>query len=86
MIRNLAEVALLFALPFIVYFAAVLARGKPIDALAPNHSKHVPKLALAGILCAAIGILGLGLLESRRSGAYVPAVYKDGRLVPGHLE
>lgn len=86
MLRSLSEVAALFALPFLIYFAIVFIRGRPIDALRPNHVQHVPKLILAGILCAAIGILLIGYFEDRTLGTYVPAQYRDGKLIPGRLQ
>ena len=86
MLRSLPEVVALFALPFLVYFAIVFIRGRPIDAMRPNHAQHMPKLILAGILCAAIGILLLGYFEDRTLGTYIPAEYKDGKLIPGRLQ
>lgn len=86
MLRSLAEVFALFALPFIVYFLVVIIRGRPLDALAQDHRRQAPKLILAGLITAFIGILLLGFLEERKQGSYVPAQFRDGKLIPGELK
>ncbi len=86
MLRNFAEVLALFALPFIVYFLVVFIRGRAPEALAPDHARNMPRLVLAGIVTAIIGVLLIGALEDRKTGTYQPATFKDGKLVPGRLE
>ena len=85
MLRNLGEVIALFALPFIVYFAIALARGRPLFTFDESRG-HLAKLVLAGLLTASIGILALGFFEDRTHGSYVPARFENGTLIPGRLE
>lgn len=85
MLRNAGEVIALFALPFIVYFSVALARGRPLFTFEDGRG-HLPRLVLAGLLTAAVGILALGFFEDRTHGAYVPARYENGVLIPGRLQ
>ncbi len=85
MLRSSLEVLALFALPFIAYFLFIMVRGRPVEALAADHSAQMPRLILAGILCAVLGVLLLGFFEDRKLGAYAPAEFKDGKLIPGQL-
>ena len=85
MLRNFGEVIALFALPFIVYFAVALARGRPLFTFEDGRG-HLPRLVLAGLISAALGILALGFFEDRTHGNYIPAHYENGTLIPGRLE
>jgi hypothetical protein len=86
MFRSFSEITLLFALPFLVYFLAVIVRGRGIAALSGDHSQHLAKLVLAGLVSAVLGVILFGFVDDGGLGAYIPASFKDGRLVPGELK
>ncbi len=86
MLRSFAEVIALFALPFMLFMLACFVRGRPLSLFDPDHREHMSRLVLAGLISAIIGILLLGFFEENKTGAYEPAVFKDGKLVPGRLQ
>ena len=76
----------LFLLPFAAYglylyaaragFAPALRMGTPLL-----------RLVAVGLGLAVIGLVLLGIFGGERGqGRYVPAQYRDGKLIPGHFE
>jgi hypothetical protein len=80
MLRSFAEVIVLFAAPFLVYFAICLYYGHPLNPFNAHHRQHLPKLILAGLVTSIIGILLLGFLQPHKMGTFQPAVFKNGKL------
>lgn len=83
---TLTEVAL-FAAPFIV-FALYLRFGRGVDSMLAGWT------TVSFAVCAAIAVAlvagSLVFIESTgrgpTTGAYVPPTWKDGVLIPGHIE
>jgi drug/metabolite transporter (DMT)-like permease len=72
---------LLFLVPFAAY--ALWRRLNP----GREPSSRVVWLALAGIGLGLAGAVSYGLSRSiGRDSVYVPPVYRDGQLIPGHAE
>ncbi len=82
----LIEIGLLL-LPF-VGFAAYLVfvrKMEPGPDLLP--AMPVPKLLVGGLVLMVAGLLSLVNFDSSEpTGKYVPAQYKDGKIVPGFFE
>src|SRR5579864_8482777 len=85
MIRTLALRGVLFALPFAIYGAYLLAlRGRPHAA--PPQTPWTA-LFIAGLSLVAASFVYLGLTQGEStSGVYVPPHVVDGKIVPGHVE
>lgn len=75
--------ALLFALPFVVYYAfVVLARHT-----ARSRAAVFMLLAATGLLLVAGSFVWLGLTEGEgTAGVYVPPKLVNGHVVPAHVE
>ncbi|MCW5751504.1 MAG: hypothetical protein KIT81_10200 [Alphaproteobacteria bacterium] len=72
--------ALLFLVPFIVYFGylLLLRRGEERG----WNTAPWTWLAVSGLLLVAASFLVLGLTDDSRPGQYVPPRYIDGKLLP----
>lgn len=86
MVRVLGEIAL-FLLPFLA-FALYLRFGRKVDSLLDGWSlQAVVGCALAAILLVALSLYFLeAASRGPTTGRYVPPTWKDGVLVPGHIE
>jgi len=86
MLRVLFEPALLFLSPFIAYVIFLLLKRRAPFSLAHWTPRSFSSLGFAGLVIAVVGMLILGVLAPRHSGAYVPAHIENGTLVPGRIE
>jgi len=84
LLRILIGRALLFAVPFAVWF---VWRGAARRAGREMGSTPWPWLVACGALLAALSLIGSVVLHPNRGrGTYVPAeVRADGRVTPGHF-
>lgn len=83
MTRTIIQQILLFALPFVAYFAYRLLanRGQGFLQNTPWFS-----LASAGLILTIMGFVTLGLVGgSSPDGRYIPPSYQDGEIVPGRV-
>ncbi len=80
---SLIEIGL-FLLPFAVYgLLLVLRRGGG----APDRWHPLGLMALIGFGLMALGLVGFALFDKPAvRGAYHPAEFRDGQIVPGHIE
>jgi hypothetical protein len=86
MIRIALIEVLLFLLPFLIYagwrFVVHEARGSAVIGDAP-----VLVLIALGLSLLAAGLFYIASYDKEGvEGHYVPAIYKDGKIVPGHFE
>lgn len=82
----LIEIGLL-ALPFLVFagYLVFVRKMEPGPDLLPVMP--LPKLLIGGLVLMVAGLLALVNLErSEPNGRYVPAEYKDGKILPGRFE
>ncbi len=78
--------AVLFLLPFAAYGIYVYAARAGL-APALRVGSPVLRLVAIGLGLAVVGLMLLGVFGGERGqGRYVPAQYKDGKLIPGHFE
>jgi ABC-type Fe3+ transport system permease subunit len=86
MLRFVLLVIFLMALPTVLYTAYVRVKtGGGIDDIM-SKAPFLP-LALSGVvLTAAVLFVYLQINRNDPGGRYVPPVYKDGKIVPGHVE
>ncbi|MFK8250548.1 DUF6111 family protein [Ancylobacter terrae] len=87
MLRVVLTELALFLAPFIV-FALYLRFGRGLDSALSGWSTTAFLLcSLAAVLLVAGGLV-LFEMEGRQptAGSYVPPTWKDGVLVPGHIE
>lgn len=86
MLRFVLLVIFLMALPTVLYTAyARVKTGEGIDAIM-GRAPFLP-LVLSGVaLTAAVLFVYLQMNRNDPHGRYVPPVYKDGEIVPGHVE
>ncbi|MEZ5925361.1 MAG: hypothetical protein R3D57_13355 [Hyphomicrobiaceae bacterium] len=86
MLRFALLVVFLMALPMLLYTAyAHLRSGRTIDE-AVAGAPVVPLLAVGVVLTAAVLLVYLQLNRNEPGRQYVPPVYKDGQIQPGHVE
>ncbi len=79
---------LLLALPFVLWFAYMKARGRAAAEGRVWSDAPILGLLLGGIALSALALFGLGAFESGAPGStYVPAyTNEEGEIVPGRFE
>jgi hypothetical protein len=84
MTRAILGELIYFLVPFAA-FAAYLAirRRNPFDFA--HWSSSSLWLAIAGLACVAVALLGAGIFADNNTGAFVPTHVEDGRVVPGQF-
>jgi len=80
-----------FLLPLLAYLAWwYLARRKALaqGSAKPGIQEGPWALAIAtALMLAVLGLIVFGAMRGEEpGGVYVPPAYKDGRIVPGHIE
>ncbi|MGL5447583.1 MAG: DUF6111 family protein [Rhabdaerophilum sp.] len=87
MARVIFELAGFFFLPFLAYAAFVIWMGKhPREAKKIFEKKAFLIQTIIGLALMAGVLLFLGISDQAQVGAYRPAVFKDGKLVPGSIQ
>ena len=87
MIRIILVNLLFLLLPLIIYFAYVLLRQSPESNDGILTNAPIFWLLAAGVGLMLIAIVILGRWEGGKPGkTYVPPVYRDGVVIPGHYE
>lgn len=89
MIRLIIENTLLFLLPTVVYVAYVLLKRRIEGTSDVNVLDDAPLIWLvaAGAALVIITLIVFGSVSGGKPGqVYQPPVYRDGKIVPGHLE
>ncbi|KAF0231400.1 MAG: hypothetical protein FD175_701 [Beijerinckiaceae bacterium] len=85
--RVIFELSGFFFLPFLAYAAFLVWQQKHPRAARQILTKRALQIqALIGLICVVMALLVLGLNDPHRTGGYAPAVFKDGKLVPGRVE
>jgi hypothetical protein len=86
MLRFVLLVVFLMALPALIYVALARFRtGQGLDEIMPRLP--VVALAAAGaVLTTAVLLVYLQFNRNAPGGQYVPPVFKDGEIQPGHVE
>lgn len=85
--RILFELSGFFFLPFLAYAAFLIWSEKhPRAAKKVLHAKALQVQALVGLAFVVAALLVTGLSQSHQTGGYAPAVFKDGKVVPGRVQ
>ncbi len=86
MLRFVLLVVFLMALPAVIYAAIARVRsGETLDQVLTKLP--IVTLAAAGAVLTAIMLFThLQLNRNEPGSRYVPSIYKDGQIVPGHVE
>lgn len=85
--RIVFELSGFFFLPFLCYAAFLIWQERhPRAARRILTRKALQVQALIGLIFVAGALLIVGLTDRQSTGAYVPAVVKDGKLIPGRVE
>lgn len=83
---TLIELALFLA-PFATFALYLILRGRPVFARHVWEKGALFWLVLAGLAAAALGVAGLGVVhDGATTGAWRPAHFENGVLVPGRVE
>ena len=86
MLRFVLLVIFLMALPTLLYTAYVRAKtGGGIEDIM-GKAPFVPLVVSGAVLTAAVLFVYLQFNRNEPGGRYVPPVYQDGKIVPGHFE
>lgn len=86
MLRFVLLVIFLMALPTLLYTAYVRAKnGGGIEDIM-GKAPFLPLVVSGVVLTAAVLFVYLQVNRNEPGGHYVPPVYKDGTIVPGHYE
>lgn len=85
--RILFEIGGFFFVPFVAYAAFLMWQGRhPQAAKQIFERKALLVQTLIGLILMAAVVLFIGFTDEAHKGAYRPAVFKDGKLVPGSIE
>lgn len=86
MIRTVVYSAVLFLLPFVLYFLWLGAERRKSEEEIAASRRHLFFVTLAGIALAAAGFIYFTEFGGADPDAvWVPPTYTDGQLVPGHF-
>ena len=86
MLRFVLLVIFLMALPTVLYTAYVRVRtGGELETIM-GRAPYLPLVVSGVVLTAAVLFVYLQVNRNEPGGHYVPPVYKDGTIVPGHYE
>jgi heme A synthase len=87
MARIAFELSGFFLLPFLAYAAFLIWKERhPRAAKAILTKKALQIQALIGVAFVTMALLVAALLEQPHKAGYSPAIFKDGKLVPGRVE
>ncbi len=85
--RIIFELSGFFFLPFLCYAAFLVWQQKhPRAAKAILTKRALQVQTLIGLIFVVLALLVVGFADTKRTGSYSPAVFKDGKLVPGRVE
>ena len=85
--RIVFELSGFFFLPFLCYAVFLIWEERhPRAAKRILKGKALQVQALIGLIFVAGVLLFAGLTDRKSTGGYVPAVVKDGKLIPGRVE
>ncbi|MCA0406697.1 MAG: DUF6111 family protein [Proteobacteria bacterium] len=85
--RIIFELSGFFFLPFLAYAVFLMWSEKhPRAAKRVLHAKALQIQALIGLAFVVAALLVAGLGDPHKTGAYSPAVFKDGKVVPGRVQ
>lgn len=85
--RIIFELSGFFLLPFLCYAGFLMWVHKhPKAAKQIFKSKALVIQSLIGLALVAVVLLLIGFVEVPHQGGYAPAVFKDGKLIPGRVE
>jgi len=84
--RAAFETIALFLAPFALFAIYLVLRLRYPTDLEHWTRGRVSRLALAGLVLALAGLVGLEFLAPRAQGKYVPAHIENGVLVEGHFQ
>lgn len=87
MARIVIELLGFFILPFLCYAGfLVLQQRNPAAAKRILTRRALQWQSLAGLALIAMVLLAYAITDDKNRGPYSPAVFKDGKLVPGRVE
>lgn len=87
MARIIVELVAVFLIPFLAYAGFLIFQARnPSAARAILQSRALVIQSLIGLIFVVLALLVFGLTDPRNTGAYRPAEFRDGQLVPGRVE
>lgn len=85
--RIIFELSGFFFLPFLSYALFLIWQERHPRAAKQILTRRALQVqALIGLIFVVLALLVFGLSDEHRVGGYSPAVFKDGKLVPGRVE
>lgn len=85
--RIVFELSGFFFLPFIAYAAFLVWQERHPRAAKQILTRRALQVqALIGLVLVAAALIFVGMTDRQSTGGYVPAVVKDGKLIPGRVE
>lgn len=87
MARIVFELAGFFLLPFVSYAIFLIWHYRnPREVKRVFSQKAFAVQSLIGLALMLVVMLAIGVLDERHRGGYSPAIFKDGKLVPGSVQ
>lgn len=85
--RIIFELAGFFFLPFLFYALFLMFEQRnPSAAKRIFERKALLMQAFIGLVIVAAVLLFIGFADSKSTGPYQPAIFKDGQLIPGRVD
>ncbi len=85
MIRAIIGEAILFLLPFALFFLFLAIRNRN-PARYDAWEGKIGWLVISGLACVIAGLVLFGVTREQHRGGYEPPHMEDGRIVPGHFK
>jgi uncharacterized membrane protein YjgN (DUF898 family) len=87
MARIIVELVAVFLIPFLAYAGFLIFQARnPSAARAILQSRALVIQSLIGLVLMVLALLAYGLADEQHRGAYRPAEFKNGQLVPGKVD
>jgi hypothetical protein len=86
MVRFIAFNAIFFLVPFALYAGWLIIRQGSASRASDWPVRTIAYLTVGGLVLTGVALLFFINFSGSPTGHYTPAVVKDGKIVPGHID